>query len=235
MKVIHHSSRMLFPLLLTVASGCASDQKAPTQADVASGDALPVAPPVPAEPASTDSPATAPAPVVEQASADKPTPVAGATSPSQSEALTEGQVAFFADLANTSEVEQGKLAQGKAKTPAVRRFADMMVRHHTEALQEQAKLFKKLNLTATDSAAASALKADGEKTLATLKDASPADFDRAYVTAQVDVHQKVLDAIDQKLLPAARTAELEAGLRKMRTTVEAHLSQAKTLQGQVAK
>ncbi|MDF3064485.1 MAG: uncharacterized protein K0R38_86 [Polyangiaceae bacterium] len=218
-----------------VLPACAGDQKtAPTQAEVANGDALPVAPPVPAQPASTDSPATAPAPVVEQASAEKTTPAAAATTPDK-ETLTEAQVALFADLANSSEVEQGKVAQGKAKAPAVKKFADMMVKHHTEAQQEQAKLFKKLNLTPADSASSAALKADGEKTLLTLKEAGAADFDRTYVTAQVDVHQKVLQAIDDKLLPATRTAELQAGLRKMRATVEAHLTQAKTLQGQVGK
>lgn len=142
---------------------------------------------------------------------------------------------MFADLANTSEVEQGKLAQGKAKAPAVKKFAELMVKHHTEAQQEQAKLFKKLSLVPSDSASAAQLKADGEKATATLKEAGAAEFDRTYVATQVDVHQKVLDALDTKLIPAARSTELVAILRKMRTTVEAHLSQAKALQSQVTK
>jgi putative membrane protein len=217
-------------LAASLAAGCASDQKNPNQSDVASGDALPAAPPVPAEPASTDSPATAPAPVVEKASAEKAVTPAAAPEPAS---LTEAQIAQFADLANSSEVEQGKLAQGKAKAPAVKEFATMMVKHHTEAQQEQAKLFKKLKLTPAESPASTELKADGDKVLASLKSASAADFDRTYVNAQVDVHDKVLKAIDEKLLPAAHDAELTAGLRKMRTTVEAHLTQAKTLQGQV--
>jgi putative membrane protein len=233
MTVRYRPCFSLLPLVLVLS--CASDQKAPTQAEVADGQALPVPPPVPPQPASTDSPATAPPSVIEAASASKVALPASAASPSEPEALTEGQVAFFADLANSSEVEQGKLAQGKAKSPAVKKFAAMMVQHHSEALREQAALFKKLNLTATDSASASALKAEGEKTLANLKSASGADFDQTYVAAQVDAHQKVLDAIDQKLLPAARSAELEAGLRKMRATVEAHLSQAKTLLGRTAR
>lgn len=216
-------------LSAALAAGCASDQKNPNQADVASGDALPAAPPVPPEPASTDSPANAPAPVVEQASANKPvTPAA-----TEQASLTEAQIALFADLANGSEVEQGKVAQGKAKAPSVKQFAAMMVKHHTEAQQEQAKLFKKLKLTPAESPASTELKADGDKLLASLKAASAADFDRTYINGQVDVHEKVLKAVDEKLLPAAHDAELTDGLRKMRTTVEAHLTQAKTLQGQL--
>lgn len=126
--------------LIGAVAACDGDQKSPTQAEVANGEALPSAPPVPAEPAATDSPASAPAPVVERASVDKQTrgPVAA-----EDAVLTEGQVAFLADLASSAEVEQGKLAQGKAKSPVVKKFADMMVKDHAEALQEQAKLFKK--------------------------------------------------------------------------------------------
>jgi putative membrane protein len=228
---------MLF--VTTGAGGCASDQKhAPSAEDVANGEALPAAPPVPAQPASTDSPATAPAPVVNAAAA-APTSPSSAGAPNagsaQPEALTEAQVALVAELANGAEVDQGKIAQGKAKSPAVKKFADMMVKHHSEAQQEQTKLFKKLNLIPADSPSATELKTDADKTTASLRSASPADFDSVYVAAQVDAHQKVLDALDNKLLPAARTAELKEGLRKMRTTVEAHLSQAKTLQSQSAK
>jgi len=221
-----------------VIYGCASDQKHPPSADdVANGDALPAPPPVPAKPASTDSAATASAPAVEAAAAaptEPSTAGSNAASPDK-ESLTEAQVAQFADLANSSEVEQGKIAQGKARAPAVKKFADMMVRHHTDALQEQDKLFKKLKLVPAASASASALKADAEKTTSKLKETSTPDFDRVYIAAQVDAHQKVLDAVDSKLIPAARDAELAAGLRKMRATVEAHLSQAKTLQAQWAK
>lgn len=235
-RTFGHTVPALIGTISLVLAGCAGDQKAPpTQAEVANGEALPTPPPVPAQPASTDSPATAPAPVVEQASATQPSPPGDAAATPEKETLTEAQVAQFADLANGSEVEQGKVAQSKAKAPAVKKFADMMVKHHTEAQQEQAKLFKKLNVTPADSASSAALKADGEKSLASLKEASAADFDRTYMTAQVDAHQKVLQAIDEKLLPVARTPELQAALRKMRATVEAHLTQAKTLQGQVGK
>lgn len=220
----------LFLLSASLAAACAGDQKAaPTQADVASGDALPAAPPVPAEPASTDSPATASAPVVEQSSATKPAPAPAV----EQKSLTEAQIALFTELANGGEVEQGKVAQSKAKAPAVKQFAAMMVKHHSEAQQEQAKLFKKLNLTTAESPAAAELKADGDKTLTALKESSPADFDRTYIAAQVEAHEKVLKAIDEKLLPAAHDAELTTGLRKLRATVEAHLTQAKTLQGQL--
>jgi putative membrane protein len=212
--------------LAALAPACASDQKHPSAEDVREGDALPPPPPVPAEPASTDSPTAPTVPGGAAAAAPAPAPE---PAPAK-EALSEAQIAKITELVNTAEVDQGKVAQGKAKAPAVKKFADMMVKHHTEGKQEQAKLFKKLNLTPADSATATALKADGESTLKTLKDADAAGFDTAYVKSQVDGHQKVLDALDAQLLPAAKTPELADGLRKMRATVEAHLTEAKKLQ-----
>jgi putative membrane protein len=159
---------------------------------------------------------------------------AAAPAPVPKEALNEAQIAKITDLANTAEIDQGKLALGRAKAPGVKKFADMMVKHHGEAKQEQTKLFKKLNLTMADSSTATALKNDGDRTLADLKKADAAGFDAAYVTSQVDAHQKVLDALDAQLLPAAKTPELAENLRKMRATVEQHLKDAKALQAAAA-
>jgi putative membrane protein len=210
--------------LAAFAPACASDQKHPSAEDIREGDALP--PPPPAQPASTDSPAPAALPGGAATAAPAPPPE---PAPAR-EALSEAQIAKITEVVNTAEVDQGKVAQGKTKAPAIKKFAEMMIKHHTDSKQEQAKLFKKLNLTPADSATAAALQADGESTLKTLKDADAAGFDAAYVKSQVDGHQKVLDALDAQLLPAAKTPELADGLRKMRATVEAHLAEARKLQ-----
>jgi putative membrane protein len=196
---------------VTLATACASDQKpAPTQAQVANGEALPEAPPVPAKPASTDSPATV-------------------NPPPAKEALSESQIAKITELANSSEVAQGLLAQERAKSLNVKGFGSMMVKHHSEAKQEQAKLFQKLGLTPADSPSASALRDDGTKTLEALQKADAASFDAIYVDSQINAHQDVLELINSQLLPAAKSPELIEALHKMKTTVENHLTGAKAL------
>jgi putative membrane protein len=175
----------------------------------------------PADPESRSQPAPSPA----LATPGQPAPATPPLAP-----LSQSQIAMVAELANTSEVEQGKLAQTKAKADSVKKFAGMMVKHHTEAKQEQAKLFQKLNLTPTQSPKSNALKDDGDKIMGTLRGADGAAFDIAYMNSQVEAHQKVLDAIDRDLLPAASDAALIDGLKKMRSTVEAHLTEAKAIQ-----
>lgn len=203
---------------------CASSQPpAATAEEVRDGEALPPAPPVPAEPASTNSPT---APTVPGGTAD-------ATGPKASEpvkdALTDGQLARVAELVNTAEVDQAKVAQARSKSGAVKKFAAMMTKHHGEALVAQGKLVKKLGIAPADSGVAAALKADAEKTLDTLKKADAAGFDKAYVQAQIDGHQKVLDILD-KHAPTTATGEVADALGKARAFVEQHLKEAQALQ-----
>lgn len=206
-----------------LAPACASDQKSSVTAEeVRDGEALPPAPPVPAHPASTDSPT---APTVPDGAASATPPTA-----STAAALSEAQIVKLSQLVNTAEVEQGKLAQRKATSPAVRQFAGKMVEHHTAALREQEKLMKKLNLTPADSPTAATLKADAEKTLANLQQTDGTGFDAAYVRSQIDAHQRALDLIDTEALPVASTPELADALRAGRGAVAEHLKQAQALQ-----
>jgi putative membrane protein len=163
------------------------------------------------------------------------TPKPTSTPPASTVNLTEAHVAMITDLANTAEIEQGKLAQTKAKSPAVKKFAAMMIKHHTEAKNEQAKLYKQLNLTPTQSQPATALKEDADKTIGSLRAADGSAFDMAYMNSQVDAHQKVLDSINQVLLPAASDQKLVDGLNKMKKTVEEHLDEARSIQAELAK
>jgi putative membrane protein len=149
--------------------------------------------------------------------------------------LSQSQIAMVTELANTAEIEQGKLAQTKAKAPAVKKFAAMMVKHHTEAKNEQAKLFKQLSLTPTQSQLSTQLKADADTMLSSLKAADGTSFDTTYVESQIEAHQKVLDALNQELLPAAADQPLVDGLNKMKSTVEAHLNEAKSILADLQK
>ena len=56
------------------------------------------------------------------------------------------------------------------------------------------------------------------------------DFDKAYIAAQIDGHQKVLDTINGKLLPNVKNADLKAYLDEIKPRVEQHLKEAKQLQ-----
>ena len=147
--------------------------------------------------------------------------------------LSPGQVVMITELANNAEIEQGKLAQTKAKSASVRKFAQMMVKHHSEAKTEQTQLYRDLGLAAAQSQAATSLKESADRTTSSLRGSTGSAFDTAYMDSQVQEHQDLLDTIDHQLLPAASDERLVNGLKKMRGTVQAHLTEARTIQAEL--
>ena len=223
---LRSSSLCCVGVALLVVSACAADQRrVPTANEVRDGDALPPAPPVPAEPAATNAPK---APTVPGGTlvTTEPTPA-----PPPQELLTEAQIAKISELVNTAEVDEAKLAQRKAKSPEVKKFAGMMIRHHGDALREQAKITKKLGIKTDDSATSAKLKMDAETTISNLEKADATSFDSAYIRAQIDGHQQALELLDSQLIPSAKTPEVTDALRRARAVVAQHLSDAQALQG----
>lgn len=149
-----------------------------------------------------------------------------AKSQPKSDSLSDDQIAAITEAANTAEIEQAKLAESKSKDAGVKRFAAMMIAHHGAAKQKQAKL----KIKTAESSTSTALKTDAASTLDALKNDKGKDFDRAYIAAQVDGHQKVLDTLNDKLLPSVKNAELKAYLEEIKPRVEQHLKEARTLQ-----
>jgi len=142
------------------------------------------------------------------------------------EALNDAEIAAITEAANSAEIAQAKIAQVKSKDAAVKTFAAMMITHHGEAKQKQAKL----KLKSEQSGVSTALNADAGVTLDALNSGSGTDFDKTYIAAQITGHQKVLDIINEKLLPNVKDERLKAYLEELKPKVEQHLKQAKQLQ-----
>lgn len=130
-----------------------------------------------------------------------------------SPAPNDAQIAHIAYTAGVIDVAAGKQALAKSHNPAVRAFAEEMVRDH-EAVNGQAlALVKKLGVTPQDNATSAALSSsagDETKKLAALDGAA---FDRAYVANEVAYHRTVNGALRTVLIPDARNKELKALLQ----------------------
>jgi putative membrane protein len=144
-------------------------------------------------------------------------------------ALTDEQIAAITDSVNSSEIEQGKLAQSKSKEPHVKSFAAKMIEHHGKAKRDQAKL----KLSEAESPLSRQLQEESQAKLDELKQKSGREFDLAYLDAQVEGHQKVLDAINQDLLPNAKDEKLVSYLQELRPQVEVHLNEARAARAAV--
>jgi putative membrane protein len=226
------SNRLLGGLALMFAA-CAGESR---QAEVAPQSIPPAEEPsgaaTPGVAAATSADATSQG-TSTTSSSDTPSsgaPAADTPSVSKPEGLNDAEIALVVELANKGEVEQGKIAQKRAKNARVKKFATMMVTDHGKAQKEHEKLVSQAGLTPDESTLSTQLAADSEKSLTALNQADAANFDRTYIDTQVDVHSKVLDAIDTQLIPNAKNEQLKAELTKVRGVVEAHLKEARDIQ-----
>jgi putative membrane protein len=142
---------------------------------------------------------------------------------------------MIAVVADTVDIDAGKLAANKATSKAVKEFAETMVRDHTAVNAKATALAKKLNVTPEESPTSKSLKAGGDAELAKLKGMSGSEFDKAYVDNEVAYHQTLIEAVDKTLIPNTKNAELKALLQSARPIFAHQLNHAKELQKSLGK
>jgi len=98
---------------------------------------------------------------------------------------TDAQIAMIVVVADTFDVDYGKLAVKRTINQAVKEFAETMIRDHTAVNDKAIALAKKLGVTPEESDTSKSLKSNGKKELAKLKALTGAEFDKAYVDNEV--------------------------------------------------
>ncbi len=144
--------------------------------------------------------------------------------------LTDAQIAAITDAANKGEIEQAKLALRKAKDPQVKLYAQMMIDHHGSEQKKEQALCTSLSLQPETTQMSTQLQTDSQSAISSLSSQSGADFDKAYIDLQVKEHKDVLDAIDNKLVPNAKNAQLKQALTDFRPKVQEHMQKAMEIQ-----
>lgn len=143
--------------------------------------------------------------------------------------FTEGQVLHVVMTANTADSSGGEMAKTMARQPAVLAFAQRMIQDHGSANQQA----RQLGLTGEDNPTSQQLQQSHQQASQQLHSQSGAAFDRAYIDHEVQMHQTLLDQLDQQLIPAATNLQLQQYLQQVRTSVQSHLEQARQIQGQL--
>jgi putative membrane protein len=125
------------------------------------------------------------------------------------------------------EVEAGKLAQEKGQNQAVKDYAAMMVKDHTQANQELKKLASQLNITLPDS-----MSQEHMDQMQSLRDATGAEFDQEYADLMVSSHEEAVSLFED----ASNNLE-NAEAKNFATTtlpkLQQHLDQANQLDQKV--
>jgi putative membrane protein len=110
--------------------------------------------------------------------------------------VSSGDKDFVRDLtiANMAEVELGKMANERSTNAEVKKFGQMMVDDHTAAGDKLKAVASQYNIPVP--AALDDKHQDLREKLAKLQGA---DFDREYMSAMVDGHEKVSDTLESRI------------------------------------
>ena len=139
--------------------------------------------------------------------------------------LTAQSFANAAAASDHFEIESSKLAASQASSAAVKKFATQMITAHNGSTAKLKSTASALSPAITPD---DTLTAEQQSTLDSLKGKNGADFDSAYAAAQVDAHQKTLDAL-KNYSASGDNAQLKAFADGLIPTVTAHLNLAKGL------
>ena len=174
-------------------------------------------------------------------------------------AITGGdpEVLQFLAAVNIGEIEAGRLAQRQAKNAQVKSFGRTLVSEHQQALRHERDLAKSANITLDSAAMAGALSKTGtggatasattppptpstsgvvsqltsmhQQAMQRLQTLQGADFDSAFMNAQVMGHQQVLDVL-QRAQGQAQNSGVQQHLTMATQAVQKHLDRARQLQ-----
>ncbi|HEX7120916.1 MAG TPA: DUF4142 domain-containing protein, partial [Gemmatimonadaceae bacterium] len=157
----------------------------------------------------------------EETPSDTTTPAGAATATSPT--LSDPQVADVALTANSIDSAFGELALTKARSQAVKDFAQTMITDHGGVNRQAVELAQRLGVTPEDNDVSQQLQTAADSARTAMEALSGAAFDSAYIAREVAYHQAVLDALDQTLIPNAQNAELRSLLEDVRPAFVAHL------------
>jgi putative membrane protein len=150
------------------------------------------------------------------------TPGIESATPAASHANTQDRLFVRqASLGNRAEVDMAKMAQRKAQNAAVKEFAQRMERDHASSLERLTKAGKPAKMDIPKS-----LDAENQRVQGELDRRPAAEFDVAYLAAQIEAHQRTANLLLWQL-SYGQNADLIRYSADTLPTVLDHLEHAK--------
>ncbi len=145
----------------------------------------------------------------------------------------EGKAIKILMIADQGEVNAGRLAILKSSNPDVKKFAQRMIKDHSQNLKMVKQLSHKTKIKPVDSDQSEEIVKKQKEEGDSLKGKSGKDFDVAYIDDMVKGHEKVLKEIDDELIPNASNPQVANFLKETRATVAEHLKLAQDVQSKL--
>lgn len=151
------------------------------------------------------------------------------TAAGQSTKLNDLEMAHVAVTASEIDIRYAHLALALSNTPAVREFAETMIRDHQAVNAQVVALAAKLGVTAKDNDMSRSLLAGAVKETDELSKLRGGAFDRAYVRNELAYHTTVNGAVANQFIPNIQNPEVKKAFQGALGVFRGHEKHAEAL------
>lgn len=144
----------------------------------------------------------------------------------------DGAILAWLIVLNKNEIALANAAIKRNLNPMVIKFAHLMIKQHTQNLNETWKVSHQMDIAPIQTSASTSLQENGQKKLSKLKTLDNKAFEKAYINAMVKGHAEASEAI-QADIKQVHSPKLKRQLEATEKHVESHLDKAKTIQAKL--
>ncbi|WP_437654392.1 DUF4142 domain-containing protein [Sorangium sp. So ce1182] len=142
---------------------------------------------------------------------------------------SDREIVMLISLINQQEVELSEIARDKTESPEVQRYADQMIDEHSRAQQHGAELSSGATTSIGACSRCKQLQTDAAEINESLQDQEGAEFDVAFIWAQVSLHRQALELLDESVVESVRDARLRSHVKTLREGIEQHMRKAEQM------
>jgi putative membrane protein len=143
-----------------------------------------------------------------------------------SEPMSSGEILRVLRVINNGEIEQARLALRKSDNPRVQETAQRIIQDHTASNQRIASVANTTGARMEESPLSQGIQGQASEIREQLAELSGAEFDRAYLQNQVELHEVALDTVRSQLLPNAEDPQVRQLMAAAAPTLQQHLQEA---------
>jgi putative membrane protein len=149
--------------------------------------------------------------------------------------LNDLEMAHVAVTASNIDITYAHIALALSDTPAIREFAETMIRDHSAVNGQVVALAKKLNVTAQDNAMSQKLLNDSTAIKEQLLRLRGAAFDAYYAKNELAYHRAVNGLFADAFIPNVMNAEVKGAFQGALTIFRGHEQHAEQMASRVTR
>jgi putative membrane protein len=152
-----------------------------------------------------------------------------------SEPITSGQILQVLYALNQGEIEQAELALQRSNDPEVYKTAQLIIKDHMASNQRIAAVAQAVGIELEESPLSRGMQVQAGAIKEGLEELSGAEFDRAYLENQVELHDLALETARSQLLPNAQDPQVRYLLITAAPKLELHRLEAQESHASLAQ